>query len=140
MLQPLGFDFGRRAAGYEHQRQAFSLEECLEHELARVERGGLVRSAAFSPDGPLLMTVRATVSGGHIDTPIGPVPAPGIADGSGAILCLRERALLVWPEGRPPLPDRAYTRAWCCLVGCSMFAFWATLISSKWRCMALRNR
>jgi iron(III) transport system ATP-binding protein len=52
--------------------------------------------------------VRARVKDGRIETPVGPVPAPGLPDGTNAILCLRERAMLVWPEGRPPPPDRVH--------------------------------
>ena len=48
--------------------------------------------------------VAARVLGGKIETPAGPIAAPGIPDGERAILCLRERGMLVWPEGhrRPP--------------------------------------
>ena len=51
--------------------------------------------------------VKTRAKGGSIDTPIGPIPAPGIADGDAAILCLRERAMIVWPESRQPALPRA---------------------------------
>jgi iron(III) transport system ATP-binding protein len=53
--------------------------------------------------------VTARVRGGRIETPVGPIPAPGIADGEPAILCLRERAIMVWPEGSPPPPARIHS-------------------------------
>ncbi|MEQ1697710.1 MAG: ABC transporter ATP-binding protein [Hyphomicrobiaceae bacterium] len=46
--------------------------------------------------------VKARAKGGRIDTALGSIPAPGIADGDTAILCLRERALLIAPETRKP--------------------------------------
>ena len=49
--------------------------------------------------------VPARVVSGRIETPAGPVPAPGLADGSAAILCLRERAISIGREG-PGLPGR----------------------------------
>jgi iron(III) transport system ATP-binding protein len=52
--------------------------------------------------------VRTRVTKGRIDTPIGAIPAPGIGDGEPAILCLRERAIMVWPENHPPPPDRTH--------------------------------
>ena len=51
--------------------------------------------------------VRTRAKNGRIETPIGVVPAPGIADGDPAILCLRERAIFVWPESRKPIEPRA---------------------------------
>ena len=45
--------------------------------------------------------IRTRVSGGCIDTPIGAIPAPGIANGEPAVLCLRERSIKVWPAGNP---------------------------------------
>ena len=50
--------------------------------------------------------VRCKVRAGCIDSPAGTIPAPGLADGSPAILCLRERAMTIWRDGRPPPPDR----------------------------------
>ncbi len=55
--------------------------------------------------------VPTRVRAGAIETPFGTVPAPGIAEGQPAILCLRERAILIWPEGRPPPPDRVHQGA-----------------------------
>ena len=43
--------------------------------------------------------VLARVVSGRIDTPAGPVPAPGHKDGTSAILCLRERAITISPAG-----------------------------------------
>lgn len=40
-----------------------------------------------------------TVSGGRIETPIGSLDAPGIADGDRAILCLRERGIGLHSRG-----------------------------------------
>ncbi len=51
--------------------------------------------------------VKARAKGGSIDTPIGPIPAPAIADGDPAILCLRERAMIVRPESLAPPQYRA---------------------------------
>ena len=51
--------------------------------------------------------VRLRVKGGRIITPVGPIPAPGIADGETAVLCLRERALTVWRQGSTPPPVRS---------------------------------
>ena len=50
--------------------------------------------------------VKARVKGGAIDTPIGPIPAPGMANGEAAILCLRERAMIVRPESAAPPQSR----------------------------------
>ena len=50
--------------------------------------------------------IRVRARDGRIETPIGPIPAPGIASGEMAILCLRERAMLVWPIGAEPPPTR----------------------------------
>jgi iron(III) transport system ATP-binding protein len=44
--------------------------------------------------------IRYRVQSGSIDTPVGPIPAPGFADGTAAILCLRERSLVVRPQGQ----------------------------------------
>jgi iron(III) transport system ATP-binding protein len=52
--------------------------------------------------------VRCKVQSGRIDSPAGSIPAPGIADGSPAILCLRERAMMIWREGYPPPPERIH--------------------------------
>ena len=43
-------------------------------------------------------------AGGAIDTPVGRIPAPGIADGDTAILCLRERGLKVSAHNGRKLP------------------------------------
>ena len=37
--------------------------------------------------------IRYRVAGGGIDTPIGKLPAPGLADGSRAVVCIRERGI-----------------------------------------------
>ena len=42
--------------------------------------------------------VPATVKNAGIETPAGIVSAPGLADGSAAILCLRERAIAIRPD------------------------------------------
>ena len=42
--------------------------------------------------------VRVTVNEGRVETPAGRVPAPGLADGTAAILCLRERAITICPD------------------------------------------
>ncbi len=52
--------------------------------------------------------VPARVRSGRIETPFGTIPAPGLSEAQSAILCLRERAILIWPEGRPPPPDRIH--------------------------------
>ncbi len=52
--------------------------------------------------------VRIRVQKGRIETPIGPIPTHGIPDGDTAILCLRERSMIVWPESKPPPPDRTH--------------------------------
>jgi len=39
------------------------------------------------------------VHGGAIETPIGRLPAPGLAEGDTAILCLRERGIVLAPRG-----------------------------------------
>ena len=46
--------------------------------------------------------VPARVSGGSISTPLGRVPAPGLAESSGAVLCVRQRGVEILPpaEGR----------------------------------------
>jgi iron(III) transport system ATP-binding protein len=44
--------------------------------------------------------IRYKVQSGSVDTPIGPIPSPGFADGTTAILCLRERSLVVRPHGQ----------------------------------------
>ena len=41
--------------------------------------------------------VRLRVTRGHIESPIGSLPAPGLADADMAILCLRERAMTITP-------------------------------------------
>ena len=51
--------------------------------------------------------MRIRVQNGRIDTPIGAIPAPGIADGDTAILCLRERAMIVRPDNNQSVPTRS---------------------------------
>ncbi len=53
--------------------------------------------------------VRLRVKDQRIDTPFGPIAAPGLRDGDTAILCLRERAMMVWPDGAEPPPARTHT-------------------------------
>jgi iron(III) transport system ATP-binding protein len=43
--------------------------------------------------------IACKVKGGSIATPIGPLPAPGVAEGETAILCIRERGIRVAPPG-----------------------------------------
>ena len=52
--------------------------------------------------------VRCTVTSGRIETLVGTIPAPGLADGSTAILCLRERSMMIWRDGHPAPPDRVH--------------------------------
>lgn len=40
------------------------------------------------------------VSGGALRTPLGTFPAPAIADGAKAVLCIRQRAIRLLPEGQ----------------------------------------
>ncbi len=49
--------------------------------------------------------VPCTVESGAVRTPVGTFPAPGIADGGRAILCLRHRGIQVMPAGQG-LPGR----------------------------------
>jgi iron(III) transport system ATP-binding protein len=53
--------------------------------------------------------IRYKVQSGSIDTPVGPIPTPGFADGATAILCLRERSLVVRPEGQSERRNRSGT-------------------------------
>ena len=43
--------------------------------------------------------VEARVSGGAAETPLGRIPAPGIGDGEVAIICIRERGIIIKPPG-----------------------------------------
>ncbi len=44
--------------------------------------------------------VRGRIKGGAADTPFGRLPAPGLADGSEAIICLRQRSIALLPAGQ----------------------------------------
>jgi iron(III) transport system ATP-binding protein len=45
------------------------------------------------------------VRGGRVDTPLGPLAAPGLADGASAVVCLRERGITLTRDG-PGLAGR----------------------------------
>ncbi|HEY8564645.1 MAG TPA: ABC transporter ATP-binding protein [Beijerinckiaceae bacterium] len=53
--------------------------------------------------------VEGTVAGGYVETPVGRFPAPGLADGAGAIVCIRPQGLRLRPAGFC-LPGRVLSR------------------------------
>jgi iron(III) transport system ATP-binding protein len=50
--------------------------------------------------------ISVRVAGGRIDTAAGAFPAPGLSDGSAAVLCIRERAVRLQPATGDGLPGR----------------------------------
>jgi iron(III) transport system ATP-binding protein len=69
--------------------QAGSAEE-LYHQPA-----GLFVARLFSE----INEITYRVVGGHIATPMGALPAPGLAEGASATVCIRERGITLTPSG-----------------------------------------